>query len=146
MLQPVCYDKKIVLPCREFCLDFINECGNILSRDLLERLDCQRFGSESDGPGGCISKPGCVAEIRNNNKESRICDGVVDCPDFTDELYCPYCPEHHFHCGVGKTCVPKERLCDGTADCPNGADENGCREYSQLFAQSFVLITATYEF
>ena len=52
---------------------------------------------------------GCVAEMRNLGKSNQICDGVVDCPDFSDELYCPYCPEHNFHCGVGKMCVPKEK-------------------------------------
>ena len=62
---------------------------------------------------------GCVAELRNAAKTNLICDGVVDCPDFSDELYCPYCPEHHFHCGVAKTCIPKEKLCDGISDCDN---------------------------
>ena len=30
--------------------------------------------------------------MRNLGKGDQICDGVVDCPDFSDELYCPYCP------------------------------------------------------
>ena len=71
---------------------------------------------------------GCVAEMRNLGKGDQICDGVVDCPDFSDELYCPYCPEHHFHCGVGKMCIPKTKMCDGNVDCDNGADEKGCRK------------------
>jgi hypothetical protein len=45
-----------------------------------------------------------------------------------DELYCPYCPERHFHCGVGEDCIPKENICDGVANCRNGADEKGCCE------------------
>ena len=53
---------------------------------------------------------GCVGEMRNLGKSNQICDGVVDCPDFSDELYCPYCPEHNFHCRVGKMCVPKDKM------------------------------------
>ena len=44
----------------------------------------------------------------------------------SDELYCPYCPEKNFHCGVGLNCIPKDKICDGQTDCPNGADEKGC--------------------
>lgn len=72
------------------------------------------------------SRSGCVAEMRNNGHHKRVCDGVVDCPDFSDELYCPYCPEHHFHCGVGQMCIPRDKMCDGYVDCDNAADEKGC--------------------
>ena len=89
---------------------------------------------------------GCVAEMRNLGKSEQICDGVVDCPDFSDELYCPYCPEHHFHCGVGKMCVPKEKMCDGIVDCDNGADEKGCCKYTIIcpsWASGITLLSVT---
>ena len=70
-----------------------------------------------------------MAELRNSGLGARVCDGVVDCPDFSDELYCPYCPEQHFHCGVGRECVHRDKMCDGEVDCGNGADEKGCRKY-----------------
>ena len=67
--------------------------------------------------------------MRESGQEGRVCDGVVDCPDFSDELYCDYCPEKHFHCGVGSQCIDKMRMCDGVTDCDNGADERGCGEF-----------------
>ena len=73
--------------------------------------------------------------MRNLGKSDQICDGVVDCPDFSDELYCPYCPEHHFHCGVGQMCIPKDKMCDGNLDCDNGADEKGCRKFDMIMQE-----------
>ena len=87
----------------------------------------------------CINlSSGCVAEMRTLGRGDRVCDGVVDCPDFSDELYCPYCPEHYFHCGVGKNCVPKDKMCDGFIDCDNAADEKGCCKCSQLLMKLWV--------
>lgn len=60
---------------------------------------------------------------------NRICDGLMDCHDFSDEVACNYCPEGQVHCGVGATCIDVNKRCDGVPDCPNGSDERGCREF-----------------
>ena len=82
ILQPVCYLDKIVLPCREFCNEFLEQCVSEMEgfENLKKLINCDNYLTESDGPGACISKPGCVAELRNSGKNSVICDGVVDCP------------------------------------------------------------------
>jgi len=126
VVQPVCYNDRIVKPCVMFCQEFMNACEGYIPKGLLDNLKCKTLPTEADGPGACISKPGCVGEMRENGLGSRVCDGVVDCPDFSDELYCDYCPEKHFHCGVGKRCIDKEKMCDSVEDCENGADEKGC--------------------
>ncbi len=112
-----------ILPCKQFCEEFNEGCGEYLPAEM--RLKCSELLSE----GACKAQPGCLGELRQKGQSDLICDGVVDCDDFSDELFCPYCPEHHFHCGVGKRCIGKEKLCDGTSDCDNGADERGCREF-----------------
>ena len=45
----------------------MEECDEVLPEDLKLLLNCDdTFLTESDGPGACISKPGCVAELRNS--------------------------------------------------------------------------------
>ena len=129
LVQPVCYSARMVQPCKMFCQEFLTSCEGYIPSGLLASLHCSSLPTEADGPGACISKPGCVDALRENGRGVRVCDGVVDCPDFSDELYCDYCPEKHFHCGVGKQCIHKDKMCDGQTDCDNGADEKGCCEY-----------------
>lgn len=58
LLQPVCFQERLVLPCRDFCVEFLDRCGNILPGELRERIKCDVLATEADGPGACISKPG----------------------------------------------------------------------------------------
>lgn len=74
----------------------------------------------------CSIDLGCVEELKENALSPRICDGVVDCPDLSDERNCAYCRDGYMHCGVGRTCIPKIKRCDGKKDCPNGSDEKDC--------------------
>lgn len=72
---------------------------------------------------------GCVKELQARGLSARVCDGVVDCRDLSDETSCNYCPDNHVHCGAGKVCISVEKRCDGTNDCPDGSDEKGCCKY-----------------
>ncbi|KAL7643280.1 UNVERIFIED_CONTAM: hypothetical protein RMT77_006571 [Armadillidium vulgare] len=56
----------------------------------------------------------------------RVCDGVVDCEDMSDEDQCSQCTTDGFRCGSGLGCVTQDKRCDGINDCTNGADEKGC--------------------
>lgn len=68
----------------------------------------------------------CVEYLQQNGYAHRICDGMMDCRDFSDEVDCNYCPEERLHCGVGAACIDFKQRCDGIVDCPNGSDERGC--------------------
>ncbi|XP_071563506.1 atrial natriuretic peptide-converting enzyme isoform X2 [Temnothorax nylanderi] len=129
VLQPACRSSQpedlLQLPCRSFCREFWNGCGSRLPEKIKHALDCSNF-PEYAGPGSCRPKPGCVQALQSKALSPRICDGVIDCPDLSDEKNCAYCQDGYMHCGVGRSCVPHTKRCDGKMDCPNGSDEKDC--------------------
>ncbi|XP_066997749.2 atrial natriuretic peptide-converting enzyme [Anabrus simplex] len=149
LLQPACLlrspgeaEDKMVLPCRDFCREFQGGCGSRLPPRFKSILDCGNF-PEYHGPGSCNSKPGCMKELQKLGLSSRICDGVVDCPDLSDETGCSYCLEGHLHCGIGTVCIPPEKRCDGIIDCPNGSDERHCLTVAPSVAAVSSIIPTT---
>ena len=56
ILQPVCYLDKIVLPCREFCNEFLEQCVSEMEgfENLKKLIHCDNYLTESDGPGAFI--------------------------------------------------------------------------------------------
>ncbi|KAJ8039372.1 Cubilin [Holothuria leucospilota] len=56
-----------------------------------------------------------------------ICDGIQDCTNNEDELFCPSytCEPFDFVCDNG-TCIPGSYLCNGIQDCIDNEDELFC--------------------
>ncbi|XP_043225058.1 atrial natriuretic peptide-converting enzyme-like isoform X2 [Amphibalanus amphitrite] len=124
LLQPACLSDQLVLPCRDFCHDFYSQCNARLPSQFADRLLCDNFPAR--GEQQCLSRPGCVRELELAGRADRVCDGVVDCPDASDEAACPACPPGLVRCAGERSCVPAAALCDGQADCALAGDERGC--------------------
>lgn len=58
--------------------------------------------------------------------ENKVCDGIIDCEDKSDELNCDCELKDHFRCSGNISCVENIRKCDGRVDCWDASDEIGC--------------------
>nr|CAD7434844.1 unnamed protein product [Timema monikensis] len=75
---------------------------------------------------GTVVAPSVSGNLQAQALTPRVCDGVIDCVDMSDETSCSYCPAGSMHCGTGSTCISPNKRCDGSHDCPDGSDEKAC--------------------
>ena len=47
----------MILPCQDFCTEFMNSCANVLPGDLRDRMKCSVLATESEGPGDVFLSP-----------------------------------------------------------------------------------------
>lgn len=132
MLQPPSLfcdsnEPSVGMICRDYCQSFHKECGNRIPERYKTYFDCERF-PESIGAQSCHSTPNCAESLQTKALSNRLCDGIADCPDLSDEIKCSYCPLNSLYCGRGRACIPRSARCDGKLDCPDGSDERDCRK------------------
>ncbi|XP_037772538.1 uncharacterized protein LOC119568190 [Penaeus monodon] len=89
-------------------------------------------GEDELGCFGCEADEWWCGEGKDCYKASRRCNGIADCRNKADEIYCS-CLFNQTQCSPNSEfCYdPKTQRCDGILHCPGGEDEIGCGQCMQ---------------
>ncbi|KAK0179986.1 hypothetical protein PV327_005677 [Microctonus hyperodae] len=120
MISTTTDESEIIITTADNCNGF--QCND--GKCLPSGGRCNMLGecSNSEDEANCT----CADFLRAQLLEQKICDGVADCWDYSDESHCDWCLEGQFVCGSSRFCVDQKKVCDGYRDCPSGEDEKKC--------------------
>ncbi|XP_068966779.1 uncharacterized protein [Bombus flavifrons] len=104
----------------DHCLGFLCKDGKCLPSSGR----CNMLGEcpNSEDEANCT----CADFLKAQLLHEKICDGVADCWDYSDETDCDWCQEGQYVCGNSRTCINQDKVCNGYTDCPGGEDEKKC--------------------
>ncbi|XP_017758253.1 PREDICTED: uncharacterized protein LOC108549401 [Eufriesea mexicana] len=104
-----------------------DRCFGFLCKDgkcLPSSGRCNMLGEcpNSEDEANCT----CADFLKTQLLHQKICDGVADCWDYSDETDCDWCEDGQFVCGNSRSCINQDKVCNGYTDCPGGEDEKKC--------------------
>ncbi|XP_022097847.1 uncharacterized protein LOC110983154 [Acanthaster planci] len=86
----------------------------------------------------CLSGLACIDQVS-------VCDGMADCPEYSDEFGCGECLPTEFSCLSGE-CIASNKKCNGWQDCTDLSDEFDCdpcdESFRDLSSNSIAVITS----
>ncbi|KAF5300956.1 hypothetical protein FQA39_LY10926 [Lamprigera yunnana] len=104
------------------CSNYTIKCGD--GQCLPDTTRCNQLLDCNDGTDE--KDCNCADYLKSQYLLRKICDGVVDCWDFSDENLCDWCTPGQYVCSNSKFCIDRNKICDGIRHCPNGDDERHC--------------------
>ncbi|XP_055330998.1 sortilin-related receptor-like [Paramacrobiotus metropolitanus] len=129
------------------CISLASKCdGKVDCTDKTDESGCQCQENELPLPNSaCLARDKFCNGVRDaangldeeqcrackerlaQNFPGKLCDGIIDCPDASDELFCGHCTTAQFFCQKSHQCIFRNQTCDGYPDCnPYGEDEETC--------------------